>query len=108
LVAQTPRFNDRKPAMPQDKPLVIGRSPYRLPVWSAVTLKFIEARDDRVLNRQLSAETESTLNSTHLTGFFWINSLETKPFWLAAAGRALPWFLSPDRPTIWVRLPPKA
>jgi len=64
-----------------------------LPVWSAVTLKFMEAPDDRVLNRQLSAETESALNSTHLTCLFRINSLERKRFWLAAARRALPWFL---------------
>jgi hypothetical protein len=38
-------------AMPRDNPLVIGP----LPVWSAVTLKFIEARNDRVL--KLSAKT---------------------------------------------------
>ena len=38
LVAQTPGFNDRKTALPEDNPLVIG-SPYPLPVWSAVTLK---------------------------------------------------------------------
>jgi hypothetical protein len=51
LVAQTPRFNDRQAAMPEDNPLVVG-SPYPLPIWSTVTKKFIEARDDRVLNRQ--------------------------------------------------------
>jgi hypothetical protein len=54
-------------AMPEDNPLVIG-GPYALPVWSAVTLKFIEARDDCALNRQLGAKTESARKSPHLTG----------------------------------------
>ena len=49
--------------MPEDNPLVVG-SPYPLPIWSTVTLKFIEARDDRFLNRQPGAKTESARNST--------------------------------------------
>jgi hypothetical protein len=72
--------------MPEDNPLVVG-SPYPLlPIWSTVTLKFIEARDDRVLNRQPGAPA----NSAHLTGLAWINSQERKPFLLAAASRGLP------------------
>jgi hypothetical protein len=36
--------------MPEDNPLVVG-SPYpRLPIWSTVTLKFIEARDVPVVD----------------------------------------------------------
>jgi hypothetical protein len=54
-----------------------------LPIWSTVTLTFIEARDDRFLNRQPGAKTESAHNSAHLTGLAWINSQERKPFcWL--------------------------
>jgi hypothetical protein len=75
--------------MPEDNPLVVG-SPYPLPIWSTVTLKFIEARDDRVRNRQPGAKTESARNSAHLTGLAWINSQERKPFLLAAASRGLP------------------
>ena len=82
-------------------PEVVG-SPYPpLPIWSTVTLKFIEARDDRFLNRQPGAKTESARNSAHLTGLAWINSQERKPFLLAAASRELP-------ATIWVRFLPKA
>jgi hypothetical protein len=75
--------------MPEDNPLVVG-SPYPLPIWSTVTLKFIEARDDRARNRQPGAKTESARNSAHLTGLAWINSQERKPFLLAAASRGLP------------------
>ncbi len=36
--------------MPEDNPLVVG-SPYPLlPIWSTVTLKFIEARDVPVVD----------------------------------------------------------
>jgi hypothetical protein len=58
MVVQTPGFNDRQAAMLEDNPLVVG-SLYPLPVWSTVTLKFIDACDDRVLNRQPGAKTES-------------------------------------------------
>jgi hypothetical protein len=87
--------------MPEDNPLAVG-SPYPLlPIWSTVTLKFIEARDDRFLNWQPGAKTESARNSAHVRGLAWINSRERKPFLLAAASRGLP-------ATIWVRFLPKA
>jgi hypothetical protein len=76
-------------AMPRDNPLVIG-SPYALPVWFTVTLKFIEACDDRVLNREPGTKAESPRYSAHLTGLAWINSQDRKPFLLAAASRGLP------------------
>ena len=79
-VVQTPGFNDRQAAMLEDNPLVVG-SLYPLPVWSTVTLKFIDACDDRVLNRQPGAKTESPRNSAHLTRLAWINSQERKPFY---------------------------
>ena len=74
--------------MPEDNPLVVG-SPYPSPLFHG-TLKFIEARDDRVRNRQPGAKTKSARNSAHLTGLAWINSRERKPFLLAAASRGLP------------------
>ena len=90
-------------AMLEDNPLVVGG------IWSTVTLKFIEACDDRDLNRQPGAKTESPRNSAHLTGLAWINSQERKPFYGCGKSRTA-WFLSPGRrrPTIWVRFLPKA
>jgi hypothetical protein len=70
--------------MLQDNPLVVG-SPYPLlPIWSTVTLKFIEARDDRSLNRRPGAKLNPPaiphivadyLSSTHHLGTFSAQSL---------------------------------
>ena len=48
---------------------------------------FIEARDDRFLNRLPGAKTKSAGNSAHLTGLAWINSQERKPFSLCGNSR---------------------
>jgi hypothetical protein len=47
--------------MPQDNPLVVG-SPYPLlPIWSTVTLKFIEARDVPVVDHHLGTLSAQSL-----------------------------------------------
>jgi hypothetical protein len=67
-----------------------------------VSLKFIEARDDRVLIRQ-----PGDRNFAHLT-LAWINFTKKAPFcWLRQIARC-PGFSHLDRPTIWVRFLPKA
>jgi hypothetical protein len=69
-----------------------------------VTLKFIEARDDRVRNRQPGAKTESARNSAHLTGLA-LDQFPGKKALFVGCGKSR---TTCRRPTIWVRFLPKA